>query len=441
MNGLSACLPLKKAGVNARFLYPPMKNFALILILATMFAACQASEEPTVVDTPLETTVTLQEITPTVAVAMEEATPSAEFATALPLLRNGDPPILAQSIELVEVARGLDRLVYLTHAGDDRLFTVAAEGRIYLIEDGDVANTPFLDIRDRVNDRRNEQGLLSIAFHPDYANNNHFFAYYTGDDGETVVSQFTGVGNKADPDSERIILTVPQPYGNHNGGQLQFGDDGYLYIGLGDGGSGGDPDNNGQDKQTLLGSILRIDVNNGNPYAIPADNPFVKDEEAADEIWTYGWRNPWRFSFDRATGDMYIGDVGQNAWEEISFEASGSPGGGNYGWNVYEGSHCYLDDCETLLPGAIRPILEYGRSEGCSITGGYIYRGEELPELNGNYLFGDFCSGTVWASTKPGEMQVVLDSGLSISSFGEDAAGELYVLDIGGAVYKIVDSD
>ncbi len=458
---------LSKADEIVRFLHPMNRFIPILFVL--LLVACGGADAPVepvaVTDVPTVTTVTeqvaatsepvatsadLQAATPepTATVsppeptteAVVEITPSAEFATSLPLIVN-ESPVLAQSLQLTEIADGLEKLVYLTHAGDDRLFTVAAQGRIYVIENGTVLDEPFLDIADRVDDSGSEQGLLSVAFHPDYANNNRFFVYYTGAGGSVIVAEFSGDGNAANENKERVLLTVPQPFRNHNGGQLQFGDDGYLYIGLGDGGSGGDPENNGQNPQTLLGSILRIDVDNGDPYAIPSDNPFVGDTSGADEVWTYGWRNPWRFSFDRATGDMYIGDVGQNVWEEISFESAESTGGGNYGWNVYEGTHCYINNCENLLPDAIPPILEYDHSEGCSITGGYVYRGADLPALDGNYFFADFCAGTIWSSTQPNQMQVVLDAGYSISSFGEDARGELYVLDIGGVVYKIVGSD
>lgn len=466
-------MPSKKADAKSAFCIL-MKRVAIVFILILLLAACASSEEttepvaatdvPTVASGQAEQTVVDEQPSPTSTanptpsisptkpiVATQESsevesmaiTQSAEFATSLPLIVNSESttPTLAKSIELEEVAGGFEKLVYLTHAGDDRLFVVVAPGLIYIIENGSVLSTPFLDITDRVKDSGSEQGLLSAVFHPDYANNSRFFVYYTGNGDSVFVSEFSGDGNQANASKERILLTVAQPFRNHNGGQLKFGDDGYLYIGLGDGGSGGDPQNHGQSPKTLLGSILRIDVDNGEPYGIPADNPFVDNANAADEVWTFGWRNPWRFSFDRATGDMYIGDVGQNQWEEISFESADSSGGANYGWNVYEASHCYLNDCESILPDAVPPILEYDHGAGCSITGGYVYRGTALPTLNGNYLFADFCTGTVWASIQPHEMQIVLDSGLSISSFGEDAQGELYILHIGGTVYKIIGAE
>ncbi|GAB4469158.1 MAG: hypothetical protein Kow00124_04120 [Anaerolineae bacterium] len=302
---------------------------------------------------------------------------------------------------------------------------------------------PFLDLTDRVNSASYEQGLLGIAFHPDYAANGRFFVHYTGSRGEGVIARFsvTGDPDVADPSSEEIVLQVAQPAPNHNGGHIAFGPDGYLYIGLGDGGAAGDRFRNGQNLQTLLGSMLRIDVDEL-PYTIPPDNPFLADTAALDEIWAYGLRNPWGFSFDRLTGDLYIGDVGQNVYEEINFQPASSAGGENYGWPITEGFHCYdAASCDTA--GLVMPVAEYDHSQGCSVTGGVVYRGSQFPEMGGVYFFGDFCSGIIWglARDASGAWQVaeLTRSGLQISAFGEDESGEVYVLDMqGGAVYRII---
>ncbi len=271
---------------------------------------------------------------------------------------------------------------------------------------------------------------------------------YTNTVGETVIARYAVSANPnvADPQSAQILLTIPQPFSNHNGGQLQFGPDGYLYIGTGDGGSGGDPQNNGQSLGTLLGKILRIDVDRSSLYAIPPDNPFVRRNGAKREIWAFGLRNPWRFSFDRLTGDMFIGDVGQASWEEIDFQQANSRGGENYGWRLMEGKHCFnpSTNCD---PGTLTlPIVEYDHSLGCSVTGGYRYRGARLPQLFGSYLYGDFCSGRIWraARTSRGRWTTaeLLDSPYMISTFGEDEAGELYLAhytqDATAAIYRFV---
>ena len=345
------------------------------------------------------------------------------------------------SINFEYVTDGLTRPVFLTHADDSRLFVVQQPGQIIIVDDADVLATPFLDIADRVNDQGNEQGLLGLAFHPDYGSNGRFFINYTHADGSTVVSEFRVTDDPyvADPASERQLLKIPQPYRNHNGGGVVFGPDGYLYIGMGDGGSQNDPENRAQDLQSLLGKILRIDVNQGDPYGIPADNPFVGNESARNEIWSLGWRNPWRFSFDPVTNDMFIGDVGQNVWEEISFQPA-DVGGLNYGWRIFEGSTCYLDDCNT--PNLVPPIGEYDHSGGhCSITGGYIYRGSRHPDLYGNYIFSDFCSGQIWRlfqnldgswdQAEIGEIEI------NVASFGVDVDGEIYVLGLDGSVFRV----
>jgi glucose/arabinose dehydrogenase len=299
----------------------------------------------------------------------------------------------------------------------------------------------FLDIRDRVNRDGSEEGLLGLAFHPKFAENGRFFVYYSAaSPRRSVISEFKAdVQGRADPSGERIIMEVAQPYANHNGGMLLFGPDAHLYIGLGDGGSGGDPHGHGQDVNTLLGSVLRIDVEKqagGKAYAVPPGNPFERGG-GAPEIWAYGLRNPWRFSFDRTTGDLWAGDVGQNRLEEIDIIEPG----GNYGWNVMEGDLCFQprEGCKTA--GLEMPVAVYGRSDGCSVTGGYVYRGARLPSLYGAYVYGDYCSGKIWALRWDGAKVVegpmlIADADLRVSSFGEDAAGELYIVDYAGRIYR-----
>lgn len=350
---------------------------------------------------------------------------------------------------LVEVVSGLSRPLYLTHAGDGsgRLFIVEQSGQIQVLQDGELLNTPFLDVSDLISPQAlsggyTERGLLGLAFHPDYAQNGLFFINYTDRNGHTVIARYSVAAddpNRADPASAESLLYVTQPYSNHNGGHMEFGPDGYLYVSLGDGGSGGDPDGNGQNPGALLGTILRLDINSDEGYAIPDDNPFVGDETARPEIWAWGLRNVWRFSFDRATGDLYLADVGQNQWEEINFQPASSEGGENYGWNAYEGTHTYSGN--QPASDVVMPVLEYDHSSGaCSVTGGYVYRGEAIPALQGYYLYGDWCTGTIWAArpndTGTWQTGISLESGRPISSFGQDEAGELYLVDHGGAVLR-----
>jgi len=343
------------------------------------------------------------------------------------------------------IAVGLHQPVYLTHAGDGsgRLFIVEQPGRISIVQDGELRLDPFLDIREIVNDESTEQGFLGLAFSPDYASNGHFFIHYSDANGDTTIVRYavSSDPNLADPASAKIILQVDQPYANHNGGDLVFGPDGYLYIGLGDGGSQGDPHGNSQNLNALLGKMLRIDVNQA-PYGIPSDNPFINRAGARPEVWAYGFRNPWRYAFDRATGDLYIADVGGNAYEEVNFQPANSGGGENYGWNFMEGLHPYRGQAPE---GLTMPIAEYSHDDdegGCSITGGYVYRGPSLPGLTGVYLFGDYCSGIIWgvSHTAEGEWQKasLWQTDYNISSFGEDEAGEVYVVDHGGEVLQIV---
>jgi glucose/arabinose dehydrogenase len=351
-----------------------------------------------------------------------------------------------------EVATGLANPLYLTHANDGsgRLFVLEQAGMIYVIKDGQRLSTPFLDLTDIVSQDINrgysERGLLGLAFHPGFAENGQFFVNYTDRQrGATHIARYTVAADNpdaADPTGAEILFTIDQPYPNHNGGHMDFGPDGYLYVSLGDGGAAGDPLGAGQNLATLLGKIIRIDVDGDAPYGIPEDNPFVSNSNVMPEIWAYGVRNPWRFSFDRATGDLYMGDVGQNVWEEINFQPADSAGGENYGWNVFEASYPYATG--TPPENMVYPIAEYRHEGGsCSVTGGYVYRGEAIADLQGAYLFGDFCSGQMWATYRDlsGAWQTnrFLNLGFSLSSFGEDEAGELYIVDYaGGRVLRMV---
>lgn len=361
-------------------------------------------------------------------------------------------PDIALNVETV-VASGFNAPVQVTHAGDGsgRLFVVEQiTGKILIIENGQPLKPPFLEVKNLIK-AGGEQGLLGLTFHPEYEKNGYFYINYTDTDGDTVIVRYTVSANDpnvADPTSRLILLTINQPATNHNGGQLLFGPDGYLYIGMGDGGGGGDPDKHGQNKNTLLGSMLRIDVNKrdgGRPYAIPADNPYAKGD-GADEIWAIGLRNPWRFSFDRLTGDLYIADVGQNRWEEISYQAAGTAGGLNFGWNCREGRHRFNGgDCS--LGNYTDPIAEYGHDPagGFSVTGGFVYRGQRYPNWQGYYFYADYVSRRMWAIRKTDDgrwstPQAVLVADFAISSFGEDEAGELYVVDhSGGTIRQLVD--
>jgi len=338
----------------------------------------------------------------------------------------------AVDLELTGLVDGLEAPLLVTNASDgsDRLFVVEQVGRIRVVVDGELRPEPYLDLSDRIQ-AGGEQGLLGLAFHPNFERNGRFFVNYTNTAGTTVVSEFkTRPSADQAPDDERTLLTIEQPYANHNGGHLAFGPDGYLYIATGDGGSGGDPHNNGQRVDTLLGKLLRIDIDRGDPYGIPRDNPFA-DGGGEPEIWAYGLRNPWRFSFDQ--GRIWIADVGQDSLEEVNRRRA-DEAGVNYGWNVMEGSDCYGSDCDRS--GLVKPVTEYGHDDGCSITGGHVYRGDDFPDMRGGYFFSDYCSGMIWAfpaeATQRQNPIEMVASGMSISSFGEDEDGELYVTDLGG---------
>lgn len=355
------------------------------------------------------------------------------------------PPTGQTQARLVQVGPVFSQPVFLTSPPSDtlRVFVVEKDGYVRVLRRDTLLSQPFLDIHTRVS-TGSEQGLLSIAFHPQYAANGRFYASYTNTAGNTRIVRFTVSAdpNVADSLTGDTVLAVRQPYTNHNGGMIAFGPDGYLWVALGDGGSFGDPQNRAQNLDSLLGKILRLDVDAGSPYAIPPTNPFIGRAGARSEIWSYGWRNPWRFSFDRVTGDLYIGDVGQNNWEEINFEPGGS-GGLNYGWRIMEALHCYNPNpCSQT--GLALPVLEYSHAGACSVTGGYVYRGARLPALRGRYFYSDYCAGWIrsfveqgGAVTDPRDHTSALNPAGLVSSFGEDARGELYVVTLGGRVYRV----
>jgi uncharacterized protein (TIGR03437 family) len=353
-------------------------------------------------------------------------------------------PLAAQELRFAPVASGIAAPTDIQNArdGSGRLFLVQQNGLIRILQNGSVAQQPFLDIRSKTR-AQGERGLLGLAFPPGFAQSQRFYVNYTDLDGDTVIAQYR-VGsdrNAADAGSELVLLHIDQPFSNHNGGQLVFGPDGYLYIGMGDGGSGGDPFDNGQNGNTLLGKMLRVDVESEpGRVRIPPDNPFAAAGGSRPEIWALGLRNPWRFSFDRATGDLWIADVGQNEFEEVSFQPASSRGGENYGWSRLEGLHCYpRDPCSR--DGFVLPVTEYGHGEGCSVTGGYVYRGRRSPGLRGIYFYGDLCSGRIWGVDRQGTgfvNRLLADSEFGITTFGEDEEGEIYVADANaGAILRI----
>lgn len=344
----------------------------------------------------------------------------------------------AQGVRLVKVASGFERPTSVTNAGDGsgRVFVVEQGGLVRVMRDGQVQPQPFLDLHSLTR-AGGERGLLGLAFDPKFGQNGRLFVDYTNQNGDTVIARYTAKGDRADPNSAKILLTIQQPYSNHNGGQLAFGPDGYLYVGMGDGGSAGDPHNNAQNLNSLLGKLLRIDVS-GDAYTVPKDNPFAGKAGARGEVFAYGLRNPWRFSFDKQ--GLFIADVGQNKYEEIDFLPAGSAGGENYGWRLKEAGACYQPASNCEKAKLQDPILQYGHARGNSVTGGYVYRGGAVPELKGKYVYADFGSGTVWTATRDGntwKSSKLMDTGHNISTFGENEAGELYLADYGsGDLYQ-----
>jgi glucose/arabinose dehydrogenase len=351
---------------------------------------------------------------------------------------SGKPVASHSSITLQDLVKHpFSKPIFLTVSPDDtnRLFVVEQDGRILIVKGDSVLTTPFLDISKKLS-TGGERGLLGLAFHPFFSSNGRLFVNYTrAQDRATVLAEFRVSSNPNQVTlDESVLLVIPQPYGNHNGGMIAFGPDPYLYIGMGDGGSGGDPQNYAQNRNELLGKFLRIDVDQHTPYGIPPDNPFAK-EHGRPEIFAWGLRNPWRFSFDRKTGDLWAGDVGQNAWEEIDVIKMGK----NYGWRLLEGMHCFNPETKCRqISHLVDPVTEYAHEQGrCSVTGGYVYRGEKIPDLAGTYVFGDFCSGEIWGY-RNGETRLLRSTNLKISSFGQDRDGEHYVVGYGGEIFRIM---
>jgi glucose/arabinose dehydrogenase len=416
----------------------PSRRLLMVVVMSLLLAACSpplvspaASGEPLApAPHPTRTPVDLN---------TSGAPAPSPAATLAPIAEN--PPSLA----LEAVASGISEPISIEATPDGWLLVNERNGRVMAVNpDGETALA--LDLTDRVLGG-GERGLLGLALHPEWPEIGRIFVHYTDRNGDTVLSEFAATSTSDPPvldrASERVLLQVAQPYANHNGGQLAFGPDGYLYFGLGDGGAGGDPLGNGQNPFTLLGAILRLDVSEPGAYSIPEDNPFADGADGAPEVYLWGLRNPWRFSFDPATGQMWIADVGQSAYEELNRLDPVADAGANLGWNVMEGSHCYADAaCSSA--GMLLPVAEYGRDLGCSITGGYVYRGQAIPDLGGWYLSGDYCSGRLFGvrSDAAGEAvipRVLLETGANISSFGSGSDGELYVADLtSGTIYRIV---
>ena len=374
-----------------------------------------------------------------------------------PFLVPVSPPPPAQSATIRQVAAGLEHPISITHAGDGRLFITQQDGQARILDNGALLEEPFLDLRGQTGHALgDEDGLLSLAFHPRFAQNGLVFATSSNLDGSVVLARYhvsAADPNRADPASRKVLLTIPKPYDTHHGGQLQFGPDGYLYVGLGDGGGGGDPQCLAQQNTSLLGKILRLDIDTQAGklpyYSIPANNPFRGRHPMPDEVWAYGLRNPWRFSFDRRTGDLWIGDVGQNLREEVNFQPAGSAGGQNYGWKVMQGSTCHnrtgcpatgIPVCRSLK--LTLPVLEFEQEHGseCAMIAGYVYRGRQLPHLYGLYLFGDLCTGRIWTARRNGstwEVREVVGQVPLLTTFGEDRDGEIFLASLDGSISRL----
>ncbi len=410
-----------------------------------------------------------------IALTISALTSLIGLGLARPTLATPARAVTWPPISLTSFVTGLSQPTTITHANDssNRIFVTERAGTIRIIQSGTLQPTLFLNIgatgANRISSSSSEQGLLGLAFPPGYATKQQFYVYYTNVSGSLVIARYSVSANPnvADVNSEQIILTIPHPtYTNHNGGQLQFGPDGLLYIGTGDGGSGGDPNNHAQNPNSLLGKILRLDVeppvltpaadfisvatyffpfiaktfSTPFTYSTPITNPYTTTVGYRGEIWALGLRNPWRFSFDRLTGDLYIGDVGQGAWEEIDFQPAASVGGENYGWRILEGTHCYNPSSGCVAPSAYSaPVAEYSHSFGCSVTGGHVYRGS-VSAMQGIYFYGDFCSGRLWGLQKDGATwvtQQLAQQAINISTFGEDQAGKVYLGAYNGTIYQI----
>jgi glucose/arabinose dehydrogenase len=414
---------------------PGRLGIAIVVLIAT---ACSPSASPSSAPTIAPTSSPTPSTAPLASPSVPVRTPSvsASFDASAPF----DPTGI--NLDVRVVVDGLAAPVDVTSAGDGsgRLFVVEQGGRIRIVKDGVLVARPFLDISDRITSG-GERGLLGLAFHPDFPADPRFFVNYTDLDGNTVIAQFKVDGSDpdvADPKSELVILGFKQPYPNHNGGAVEFGPDGMLYVSTGDGGSAGDPQGNGQRLDTFLAKILRFDIGGNSaavPYKVPPDNPFITVAGAKPEIWLTGLRNPWRIRFDRATGDLWIGDVGQNAWEEIDVARAGV-GGLNYGWNTMEGFHCYSPASGCDQDGLTLPLAEYGHDLGCAVIGGVVVRDPRQPVLDGGYIFGDECSGNLWVMdpTGTGKREPVLASktGTALSAIGEDEDGNVFATDVSG---------
>lgn len=410
-----------------------LRGLTLPLLLAAVTACGRGGPTPT----PAGPSPTAGSPSTSAGLSPTAGSPTPGGATASP-----GPPFDATQVTLglEPVVGGMQAPLSIAHAGDGtgRIFVAQQGGQIRIIKGPTLVTRPFLDIADRITSG-GERGLLGIAFHPRYPADPRIFVNYTDVNGDTRVSSFTvdpQDPDRANPASEVRFLFIKQPYANHNGGALTFGPDGYLYISTGDGGSGGDPQGNGQSLATMLGKILRIDIDRTEgqlAYAVPADNPFVGRAGAQPEIWLWGLRNPWRMSFDHANRNLWLGDVGQDLWEEVDVARSGQ-GGTNYGWNRMEGAHCFQPPQGCDQTGLAMPVAEYGHDQGCTIIGGAVYRGAAQPALAGGYVFADYCSGRLWAIDPardgPQTPVLVLQSKATLSSFGEDEAGELYATDL-----------
>ncbi len=455
-------LAAEKPGIPSYFL--PAIALLIMLILAGC-ASAPASDDQAVLIAPA---VTITEV-PADPTAVPTATPIAETEPAESVVAPTSAPMPeatqaapfqpeAVNLTFTPIITGLTQPIFVTHAGDgsDRLFVVERRGVIWVYAPGQAEPALFLDIRDRVTDAGQEQGLLGLAFDPAFAESGAFWINYTAGRGDTTLARFQVSAddpNRADVASEQVLLSIDQPAGNHNGGMLAFGPDGMLWMGTGDGGAANDRYGNGQNPATLLGKMLRLDVTSTpGSYGIPADNPWIDQtwngQDVRDEVWAVGLRNPWRYSFDRLTGDLWIGDVGQNVYEEVGVVAAGTPGGLNFGWPIMEGTHCFPDTADCDPTGLEMPVADYRHGgDGCSVTGGYVYRGQDFPVLNGAYLYSDYCSGNIWAIYADGETQgdnptwvntLLTKTQSNVSSFGEDEAGELYLVDMGqGTVYRL----
>ena len=409
-----------------------MKRMLFLTVFASLLTACTSPAVTPELPPTATSDVSTASSAPTVGGTTAAATIASPPSTA-----SGFPD--PGSYKWNPIASGLysPTDIQFPDDGSGRMFVLQQTGQILVFQAGQATGATFLDISSKIGNPGNEQGLLGMAFHPSFNEQPYFYINYTDTKGNTVIARYTASGNRADQGSEKRLIYLPQPFPNHNGGVLTFGPDGYLYAGLGDGGSAGDPFGNGQNTSVLLGKILRVDVDHGDPYSIPSGNPFN------NEVWEYGLRNPWRISFDKANHDLFIGDVGQDTWEEVDYVAD-DQGGLDFGWNYREASHIFKGSPPATLK-LTYPVAEYSHASGrCSVTGGYVYRGS-MPEWQGIYLFADYCSGEIWGMGRTSDpaaktgwiSQVLFSTGGSITTFGQDSAGEIYYADRGGTVYKL----